>query len=260
MIYFVIILISILAFISDRKFNANGKIGKIITRQIANTIFLSILFNFPKISLWHYMRTYDFLAPEILNSENLMNYIGIDFLIINLIVLGVPIILMLGKEKTPKIIGWIFLIIYILIVSYGIYSSPEIALPTILFLLSVGLYSFILYKFLKSILLRKLDDSYWLVSILPPAILISLIILPILHLEGLTGNTLRRMRLGNLDVQIRTDDKRLLTGYLLLKTSDFYYLHPTCNDKIFRNNVVIVSTQNTTLVYPVNHSKTEKEK
>lgn len=260
MIYFVIILISYLAFIGECRLNTNGKIEKIITRQLANTIFLTLLLNFPKISLWHYMRMHDFLAPEILNSENLMNYIGIDFLILNLIILGVPIILMLGKEKTPKIIGWIFLIIYMLIVIYGIYSSPEIAIPTILFLLALGLYSFILYKFLKSILSRKLDDSYWWVSILPPAILILLIILPVSHLEGLTGNTLRRMRLGNLDVQIRTDDKRLLTGHLLLKTSDFYYLHPTCNDRIFRNNVAIISTQNTTLVYPVDHSKNEKEK
>lgn len=57
------------------------------------------------------------------------------------------------------------------------------------------------------------------------------------------------MKLGGFNVTIRTDDKQVLEGFLLLKTKEFYYLHPKCEDKTFKQDVVIIQTANTTLAY-----------
>lgn len=70
-----------------------------------------------------------------------------------------------------------------------------------------------------------------------------------LTLESFTQHTLQRMKLGGFDVTIRTDDKRVLEGFLLLKTKEFYYVHPKCEDKTFKQDVVIIQTANTTLAY-----------
>ena len=63
------------------------------------------------------------------------------------------------------------------------------------------------------------------------------------------------MRLGGFEVKIRTDDKRVIEGFLLLKTHDFYYLNPMCNGKRFNTDIAIISTQNTTLVYQTSESQ-----
>ncbi|WP_156787007.1 hypothetical protein [Neisseria shayeganii] len=94
-------------------------------------------------------------------------------------------------------------------------------------------------------------------SFISAVILILLILMPSLKLDKFTEHTLQRMKLGGFDVTVRTDDKRVLEGFLLLKTKEFYYVYPMCNGKKFAENVVIINTQNTTLIYKAESKNSE---
>lgn len=233
----------------------SNNIEIIITNWISNLLFVTIFLNFPTIAIWQYMRKNDFLAPEIFEYNYLYNYIGLDFLILILVAFIIPIVLALSKEKIIKIIGSIFVVIYIIFIVLGMISNPNLVIPTIIFMLSVSLHGYGVYKkankFIDELKKNKKfpEQKLQFQSLISAITLICLILIPSLTLESFTQHTLQRMKLGGFNVTIRTDDKRVLEGFLLLKTKEFYYIHPKCEDKTFKQDVVIIQTANTTLAY-----------
>lgn len=232
-----------------------NKITTVISKQIANNLFILIFLNFPQIALWQYMRKNNILAPELLESDKLFQYIGTDFIVLSVITFVLPPILVLSKEFFPKFVGILFSVIIICAVFYGMYSTNNVTIPTTLFLIALLSYLYGWYCFFKNIWDKKLETINIFYSIIPALILILLVLVPYLTLESFTQNTLKRMRLGGFEVKIRTDDKRVIEGFLLLKTHDFYYLNPMCNGKRFNTDIAIISTQNTTLVYQTSESQ-----
>lgn len=234
----------------------SNNIEIIITNWISNLLFVTIFLNFPTIAIWQYMRKNDFLAPELFEYDYLYNYIGLDFLILNILVaFTIPIVLALSKEKIVKIIGCIFVAIYIVFIVLGMISNLNLAIPTIIFMFSFILYGYGVYKkateFIDGLKKNKKfpEQKLQFQSLISAITLICLILIPNLTLESFTQHTLQRMKLGGFNVTIRTDDKRVLEGFLLLKTKEFYYVHPKCEDKTFKQDVVIIQTANTTLAY-----------
>lgn len=234
----------------------SNNIEIIITNWISNLLFVTIFLNFPTIAIWQYMRKNDFLAPEIFEYNYLYNYIGLDFLILNILVAFIiPIVCALSKEKIIKIIGCIFVGIVIYFVVQGMLSNWSLAIPTIALVASVILYGYGVYDKATKVIdklkkNKKLPaQKLQIYSLISAITLICLILIPSLTLESFTQHTLQRMKLGGFNVTIRTDDKRVLEGFLLLKTKEFYYLHPKCEDKTFKQDVVIIQTANTTLAY-----------
>ncbi|VTX94836.1 Uncharacterised protein [Neisseria subflava] len=232
-----------------------NKITTVISKQIANNLFILIFLNFPQIALWQYMRKNNILAPELLESDKLFQYIGTDFIVLSVIIFVLPPILVLSKECFPKFVGILFSGIIICAVGYGMYSTKNVTIPTSLFLIAPIIYLYGWYRFTQNIWNKKLETINIFYSIVPALILIFLVLVPDLTLESFTQNTLNRMRLGGFEVKIQTDDKRVIEGFLLLKTHDFYYLNPMCNEKRFNTDIAIISTQNTTLVYQTSESQ-----
>lgn len=86
-------------FFDKRESDLKNKITNILGKQIANNFFILIFLNFPQIAAWQYMRKNNILAPELLESDKLFQYIGIDFIVLSVIAFLVPLVLALSKEK-----------------------------------------------------------------------------------------------------------------------------------------------------------------
>lgn len=125
----------------------SNNIEIIITNWLSNLLFVTIFLNFPTIAIWQYMRKNDFLAPEIFEYSYLYGYIGLDFLILNILVAFIiSIVLALSKGKIIKIIGCIFVVIYIVFIFLGMIINLNLVIPTIIFMFSVILHGHGVYK------------------------------------------------------------------------------------------------------------------
>lgn len=242
-------------FFDKHESDLKNKITNILGKQIANNFFILIFLNFPQIAAWQYMRKNNILAPELLESDKLFQYIGIDFIVLSVIAFLIPLVLALSKEKIQKCIGIFFSILVICAVFYGIYSFRNVAIPTISFITALLIYLFGWYLFVKNIWNNKLETINIFLSVIPASILIFLALMPPLTLDSFTQNILKNMKLGGFEVKIQTNDKQILEGFLLLKTNDFYYINPIINGKKISTNTTIISTQNTTLIYQTAESQ-----
>lgn len=271
MISILFLLFSItLSFVEYRLLKNNSELfQERITELIINTVskitFGLIFFNFVPISIWHYMRKNDFISSEILHEIDLFNYIGLDFLILSIIIFVLPILPITSKDILEKISGYIFLGLIILSIIYSLAKNTSIIFPRLTLYASIALYCWGYWDYIKkfSDIKTKLNSTTGQkdtttknnsriasVKIVGSnIILVLLIIVPSFNLEKMTENTLQQMKLGGFKVKLKTDDKQIIEGFLLLKTTSFYYITPINNGKIKNNVVQIIHTGNTTLTY-----------
>lgn len=246
---------------------------ELLINTASKIIFGLIFLNLVPISIWHYMRKHDFISSEILHEIDLFNYMGLDFLILNTIIFVLPILPIKSKDGFSKVIGYFFLFLILGMILYGVISSTQYTIPLLLVYTSAGLYFWAYYDYIKKFsnmtninILNsgkteqqnitetekpeKQKQSIISIKIIfSTLILLGLIFIPNFNLEKLTENTLRRMKLGGFVVKVKTDDKQILEGFLLLKTTSFYYVNPISNGEIKSNIVQIIHTGNTTLTY-----------
>lgn len=241
-----------------------------VIKTVSKIMFGLIFLNLVPISMWHYMRKHDFISSEILHEIELFNYIGWDFLILNTAIFILPILPIKSKDRLNKAIGWFFLLLILVMIIWGLIWSTSYTMPLLFLYVSAGLYFWANYddmkRFSSIIALNNITKQQGIVTetknttennnyfisikiILSILILFGLIFIPNSNLEKMTENTLRRMKLGGFTVKLKTDDKQIIEGILLLKTTSFYYINPINNGEIKSNVVQIIHTGNTTLTY-----------
>ena len=233
-----------------------GQVEILITTRVCSTINGLIFLNLPAILIWHYMRKNNFLAPEILDNQEYLNYIGVDLFILLIIIFMLPFALLKSKNSGifTKIVGGLFILIIIGFVFYGIYSGSEFLCPTLLVMIFIFGYPILSILSLKN-LIEKIQSkdaikyNFSVCQIILTVIFCASIYTPKLSLDKFTENSLRRVELGGFNVTIRTDEKRVLEGFLLLKTNKFYYVNPICNGQPDKNYIAIIEVSNTTMIY-----------
>lgn len=246
--------------INTKQEGFQSEITKLVLKQVLSMSSMLLLLNFPTIALWQYMRKNNFMASELLTNHYLLQFIGLDFILLSTIILTFPAVFLYTirnqsykKTTFDKILIALVLLILVIIVCMivnGLIYNSTVALPTVIFLVAFYWYfcnSFIfIHESWKN---KKISSRKLLHYAMPPFLLIALIFIPCLTLEGLTQNTFNRIKLGGFSIKIQTHNNQNLDGFLLLKTTDFYYINPIKNGVRLTNNVQIIDAKGTNITY-----------
>ena len=233
-----------------------GQVAILIATRVCSTINGLIILNLPAILIWHYMRKNNFLAPEFLDNHDYLNYIGVDLFILFSIIFTLPIMLLISKNSKglSKFIGGFFTLFIIIGACYAAYSGSKVLMPTLAIMAFIFGYPFFSILSLRDLigkiqLKSSVKYNFPVSQILLTLYFCILIYTPSCSLDKFTENSLHRVELGGFNVKIRTDEKRVLEGFLLLKTNKFYYVNPICNGQPDKNYIAIIEVSNTTMIY-----------
>lgn len=208
----------------------------------------------PGLFLSIYMRHYGFFAYEVFGDQQhavqvLSANILVNFLILSVFMFSTALLWGIKADKISlgiSVLVTLFMIsIFVLFaISTGHY---DLFMSIFVFVLMLGGY---LYFWVSSGFSEK-ARLWWM----PLAFSLLALALPIAFYQGaavLTENALQQMKVGGMDVELSEPlgfkiekPESVLTGKLLLRTPEFYYLKPD-NSK---DNVIVVRTEHVSLRY-----------